>query len=60
MLLLFFFFHVRGNGDYWHSTTIAEAPEPKLVFTSTGSLYKLNGRMNKLVAYDYGTCFEYL
>ncbi|RUS71407.1 hypothetical protein EGW08_020828 [Elysia chlorotica] len=45
---------VEGKGDFWHSTTIAEALEPKLVVTSTGSLYKLKGRINKLVAYEYG------
>uniref|UniRef100_A0A2C9LX06 Myb-like domain-containing protein n=1 Tax=Biomphalaria glabrata TaxID=6526 RepID=A0A2C9LX06_BIOGL len=43
-----------GMQDYWHSTAIAEVRKPKVVVTTTGSVYKLKGKINKLCTIDNG------
>ncbi|GFO11977.1 mis18-binding protein 1 [Plakobranchus ocellatus] len=45
---------IQGLDDFWHSTAIVEALKPNLVRTATGSVYKLVGKMNRLLSMEYG------
>ncbi|CAG5132529.1 unnamed protein product, partial [Candidula unifasciata] len=43
-----------GMDDYWHSAAIVEAVRPTVVVTATGSMYRLEGQINKYCTIDNG------
>lgn len=43
-----------AEGSFWHSTAISYRVSNRLVETSSGSRYRLNGNINKLLAIDQG------
>ncbi|BFZ06805.1 hypothetical protein BsWGS_09844 [Bradybaena similaris] len=44
----------QGMDDYWHSAAIVEAVRPTVVVTATGSVYRLEGKINKYCTIDNG------